>query len=273
MESPQLAYLPDRFYSVDLLVVPLWGVYANMIAQLISQVSSHLMIHYHRQIVHRTTIAHFKISKRQSETETNPPDKEQTDEKANLSDCGSAARDTLVCIANQWVVLEEDKSNPSQLSKHQFSSAQNGDSDRVVARSQVNRVLAFWVFCVSTLVVAGCVVRSFSLDILGVVGVAIEFGQDFDQATRDHSVTTVMRMLMDQARFLDVGRYYVGLGTLSFLVLLTIMIVPIIISVCLLLQWLYPLSVSKRIKLSTAIETLHAWQYSEVYLLSLFVAR
>ena len=44
-------FLPPDFYSIDLLVVPKWGLYANLMAQIISQLSSHFIIFYHRRIV------------------------------------------------------------------------------------------------------------------------------------------------------------------------------------------------------------------------------
>ena len=47
VESPELAFLPDDLYSLNLVVVPMWGLYANMLAQLIAQLSSHVIIHYH----------------------------------------------------------------------------------------------------------------------------------------------------------------------------------------------------------------------------------
>lgn len=52
IESPTgLAFLPDDFYSIDLMVIPLWGLYSNMTAQLLSQISSHFIIHFHRRVV------------------------------------------------------------------------------------------------------------------------------------------------------------------------------------------------------------------------------
>jgi len=45
-----ISYLPKDFLNVNLLVVPCWGLYSNMIAQFISQINSHFMIHYHRKI-------------------------------------------------------------------------------------------------------------------------------------------------------------------------------------------------------------------------------
>ena len=49
--TPRYSFLPDDAVVIDLVVIPMWGLYANMIAQLISQISSHFIIHYHRHIV------------------------------------------------------------------------------------------------------------------------------------------------------------------------------------------------------------------------------
>ena len=44
-----LDFLPEGLYSINMLVVPLWGLYANMLAQFVAQISSHVIIHYHRK--------------------------------------------------------------------------------------------------------------------------------------------------------------------------------------------------------------------------------
>ena len=52
INSPNdVSFLPQEFYSLQILLIPCWGLYSNMIAQLVSQFNSHLIIHYHRKIV------------------------------------------------------------------------------------------------------------------------------------------------------------------------------------------------------------------------------
>lgn len=52
VESPnEIEFLPLQFYSIDILVVPCWGLYANMLAQIVSQLSSHFIIHYHGKTI------------------------------------------------------------------------------------------------------------------------------------------------------------------------------------------------------------------------------
>jgi hypothetical protein len=58
VESPDnLSFLPDSLYSINMLVVPLWGLYANMLAQFVAQISSHFVIHYHRKAINAATDA------------------------------------------------------------------------------------------------------------------------------------------------------------------------------------------------------------------------
>lgn len=49
--SPALAMLPAEFYNIEVQVIPVWGLYANLIAQLVSQVVSHIAIYYHRNVI------------------------------------------------------------------------------------------------------------------------------------------------------------------------------------------------------------------------------
>jgi len=55
VNSPNLGFLPQDLYSINLLVMPLWGLYAYTLAQLVSQVSIHFVNHYHRKSVSAAT--------------------------------------------------------------------------------------------------------------------------------------------------------------------------------------------------------------------------
>jgi hypothetical protein len=104
------------------------------------------------------------------------------------------------------------------------------------------------------------------------IGVAVESGQEFREAKVDHSVFTVIRLLMDEAKFLDTIKAYVGLGSFSFVFVLTVLIVPICQSIALLVQWFVPMTVRQQARSSVLVEVLQAWQYAEVYLIAIFVA-
>lgn len=52
IESPKGGpIVPNDFYEFQLMVVPYWGLYSNMIAQIVSQINSHIMIYYHQKII------------------------------------------------------------------------------------------------------------------------------------------------------------------------------------------------------------------------------
>jgi len=122
------------------------------------------------------------------------------------------------------------------------------------------------------LVVLGCFVPSFSVELLGIIGVAVESGQEFEEAITHYSVWSIVNMLFDEARFLDTIGDYIGVGVLGSLFLATIMVVPILQAVFLIYQWFVPLTERGRRRLSVVNEILQAWQYIEVYLIALFVA-
>jgi hypothetical protein len=77
---------------------------------------------------------------------------------------------------------------------------------------------------------------------------------------------------MKEARFLGTAGDYIGLGTLSALFILSILVVPILQVLTLLRQWFMPLTQKQRTRLSVLTEIFQAWQYVEVYVLSIIVS-
>ena len=245
--SPSVGFLPEEFYSLDLLVVPLWGIYANMIAQLISQVSSHYIIHYHRKIV--------KAAKLRMEQEQSP---------LKLSATSSTDDDSITGYR-----MDANKTAPHQ---HRYGRPHRGETDKLVVKPWVNKALLLCSLCLFASFAYGSVATSFSLEILGIIGVAVESGQNFADAKTPHSVFTVVQLLLEEASFLDTVGDYIGLGTLSLLFLFTVLVVPLLQCIALLRQWYKPSTADEKIKMSIIIEILQAWQYAEVYLIAIFVA-
>jgi len=247
IQSPEVYFLPEDFYSVELMVVPMWGLYANMIAQLISQVSSHFIIHYHRRIVN----------------------------------AASDDYERKICLGNLDGATDEESDKPggrdmvskkNVLSDHNFARPHRGEKDRVVVQNGTGFVLAAVCVSLSILLVVGSVIPSFSVEVLGLVGILVESGQQFQQAISKHSIFTIVGLIMEEAHYLGSMWDYIGLGTFSFILVSTVVIVPIAQAICLVRQWFTPLNQKQRWRLSVAIESLQAWQYAEVYLLAIIVA-
>jgi hypothetical protein len=127
-------------------------------------------------------------------------------------------------------------------------------------------------FALSILVLVGCIIPSFSVEVLGMVGIMVESGQGFKQATAEHSVFSVINMLFQQAAFTGRTADYIGLGSLSALLIMTVLLVPMALAVVLLYMWICPLSTRRRYRCEVLLETLQAWQYADVYIVSVIVA-
>jgi hypothetical protein len=210
-----------------------------MIAQLVSQVSSHFIIHYHRRIVDVAT------SCRDSDVTG------QNDASHSLSTLNRAK---------------------NRLHEQEFVRPHRGETDKLVTFRWVNKALVATVLCLTVLVVLGCTIPSLSLEILGIVGVAVESGQTFEEAKSYHSVFTIIQLLMEQASFLNTAGDYIGHGTLSALLAFSVLVVPIAQSIVLVWQWFSLSTMKTRARIAILAEVLQAWQYAEVYLIAIFVA-
>jgi len=215
-----------------------------MIAQLISQVSSHFIIHYHRRIVHMAS--------------------------------GDYERTNCLEKVERGIEHESSKRNKNPrkdlLRAHRFSRPHRGEQDRLVVQTGTAPTIATACVTLTILLTIGCIIPSFSVEILGVVGILIESGQQFQQAISRHSVISIVRLIMEEAHYLGSIWDYLGLGTFSFLLVSTVLLVPIAQAICLVRQWFSPMNKKQRWRLSVTIESLQAWQYVEVYLLAILVA-
>ena len=232
INSPQVAFLPEDLYSIDLLVIPMWGLYSNMTAQIVSQVSSHFIIYYHRCIV----------------------------EKAKKS------------YEQEVGIKKKEDASLTLLWAHHFTDPHFETNKTVVAKKWVSTAILGSSLVVTVFCILGLLFPSFSVELLGIIGVAVESGQEFEEAITNHSVWSIVAMLFEEAQFLSNARSWVGLSILGILVIATAIAVPILQAAGLVYQWFMPLTQKGRRRFSVLNEILRAWQYIEVYLIALFVA-
>ncbi|KAL7530846.1 hypothetical protein ACHAXR_010146, partial [Thalassiosira sp. AJA248-18] len=234
VESPDhLNFLPEGLYSINMLVVPMWGLYANMLAQLVAQISSHIIIHYHR----KTTMA--------------------------------AAHAQAV----EWDLTPSNSDNsPEKLKSHSFRLDYEASSRRAVVRRSAHWIISAALLSLMLLVICGCALPSFGIDVVGLVGLAVESGNQFEQAKVFYSVFGLASMIMDQARYLNTASDLVGLGTLASLLVITVFLVPLAQAASLLAQWFAPMTKKQHMRNAVLNEMLSAWQYMEVYVLSIIIA-
>ena len=234
-----------------------------MLAQLLSQLSSHFILHYHRQIVKKAT-DHFE-QQWESEQPTKADATLAIDEEEQSRKGSSAS-----IVSSNKSTWNESQSKP--LYCHAFSRPHRGDSDKLVVRRYVNSLLVAIAVALCILIILGCALPSFSLEVLGLIGVAVESGQNFESASTSHSLFSVIGMLFDQAAFTGQPADFVGLSSLSTLMILSVLLVPLLQVATLVFQWFKPLEDRRRHRIAVAVEILQAWQYLEVYLLAVVIA-
>lgn len=234
VESPDhLNFLPDSLYSINMMVVPLWGLYANMIAQLVAQISSHVIIHYHR----KTTLAAAHA--------------QEVEWGSTPSNLGSA---------------------PEKLRLHNYKLDYEASTIRATVKKSIQWIPLVVMLSFMILVICGCSLPSFGIEFLGLVGLAVESGQQFDQANTYYSVFGLANMIVDQGRYLDTAKDLVGLGTLASLLVITVFLVPLAQAATLLAQWFASMTKKQRMRTTVLNEILAAWQYMEVFVLSVVIA-
>jgi hypothetical protein len=232
-----------------------------MIAQIISQVSSHFIIANHRRIVEKATSAYKRRHNIVEAIEICRGGEQPSVALASPEMSPTGTEETLVATDDE-----------EELRKHTFSRPHRGENEKLVVRTGIDKVIWVVAGCLLLFVILGCSLPSFSIQILGIIGLAVESGQGFNEARTDHSVFTVIKLLFEEARFLDTAGDYIGLGTLSILLIFSVLIVPLVQALALLRQWFLPATTKTRAKLSILTETLQAWQYAEVYIIAVFVA-
>jgi len=133
-------------------------------------------------------------------------------------------------------------------------------------------VLFVALLALTILVTCGCSLPSFNIEVLGLVGLLVESGNQFEQAKTHYSVFSLAQMIMGQARYIDKASDYIGLGTLASLLVITVFIVPLAQAASLFAQWFAPMTKKRRTQNTVFNEIMSAWQYMEVYVLSIIIA-
>jgi small-conductance mechanosensitive channel len=275
ISSPEnLGFLPDDFYAIDLLVVPMWGLYSNMIAQIISQVSSHYIIYYHRQIVNKATAeAEDAAVSEDKEKDNGRDDDNYKLERSNPNSLFFDESKAVLEVKDDDGSISRNNNKYFVLRTHAFRRPHRDNvNETLVVRNWVNYAMLFLGVILAVIVITGCILPTFSIEILGIIGIAVESGQQFEQAITNHSVISIVQMLFDEAKFLNHIGDYIGITVLNCLFLCTVLIIPILQSICLIFQWFLPLTTTQRTRMCVLNEILQDWQYIEVYIMALFVA-
>jgi hypothetical protein len=245
IQSPEGLLEPD-FYRIDLVISPMWGLYANMTAQIVTQLSSHLIIYFHRKDL---------IAGRAASTKSEHA--RGSNDSKDRSTVGSRE-------------LEGDQE--CALRECHFFRPHRGQHEPLMFRKSASVLFVGGAVALVALLMTGHLLPSISFEELGLVGIVIEFGQSFKGSGREYSIANIVQLLLDQGRFL--GSFPDSLGHFSIVALLfsTTLLFPCILTALVLFQFWLPLNRALRGRFSAITETFLAWQYVDVYLLSVAVA-
>jgi Paraquat-inducible protein A len=121
-------------------------------------------------------------------------------------------------------------------------------------------------------VAAGCAIPSFGTDALGVVGVLVGLGRGDGTSGGNHSIFSISKLILDMTEFLTSIKELIGLLSIAVLLVATTLVIPIAVVVAQLVRWFFALkNQAARNRLDVAIECLEAWQYIEVYVLTILL--
>jgi hypothetical protein len=318
IKSPDKPFLPEDLYQIDLRFVLVWGLYANMIAQLLSQVTSSIIIQYHHSLVvyaadqvngplaqdevnesalaENGVLAGAMPSPQKSPKENGAtlqqdakvaengvtPDEEDAkvtenevtsdEEDAKVADNGVTADKMEVTSSSSSKETSEDRERDGPLYQHAFTRPHRGESEKLQIRRWVNPGLLCTSLATVILVFVGCSLPSLTFESFGLLAIAVETGIDFAPAREQYSIFSIASFLMDQARFLGEAKHYIGLGTISSLLVITTLVVPTFLVLVTLAEWLLTLRPATRKRLRVISEILQSWQYIEVFVLSALVS-
>jgi hypothetical protein len=136
----------------------------------------------------------------------------------------------------------------------------------------VNQGLVFAAFVTVVLTIVGCCLPAVSFDYQGLIGIAMESGKDFQQAKEYISIFSLAKLLMAQASFLGTAKDIIGMLAVSVLLIFSTFCVPLALIAVLLVEWFGTHTTKARRTLRSVVEILQAWQYIEVFVLSVVVA-
>jgi hypothetical protein len=237
-------------------------VYGTGIGQVLAQVTGQVFMHYHRAVVAAARSRAVVLERGATET-----DNENIYGQSDSSRSDAVAKrppDTIlefIRVTSEVPSASLPTDERRVLHRDVFLRPHRDNVEQLRVRSWVSPAIVVSSVLAIGLLLAGCIVPSFSFEISGMIANAIQEGQE-------HSVISVAQLLVSEARFLGDSKYLVGLGLLSALLIVMVVAVPILHVCALLVQWFCPLPRDSMKKMHHVSELLHAWQYTEVYLLS-----
>jgi len=174
-------------------------------------------------------------------------------------------------IDDPLCIPSNDNFHKGILRKHTFLLEYEASHLHAVTRKWVDGVVIFLSFLIIIGVICGCTFPSFSTEVFGLVGLAIESGGDGEGIESYYSVFSMTAAIMKTGQSGSTSDR-IGLGFLVFVFVATIFVVPIALVASILYHWFASINPLNREKRLFFTESVESWQYMQVYVLSIILA-
>jgi len=161
------------------------------------------------------------------------------------------------------------------LCRYNFSRSHRNNNNEnellVLKKSIVDPLIVFVVGSIFLINILYWIVPFVDLDTHGLLGVLIASGRTSGVSTDAYTLTDFFRILYEQSQFFDTFISDVGLIFFNVLFISTVVLVPLVVACLMCRLWFSPLTVKQRKRTHSIFEIFFAWEYSRVFLFSMFI--
>ena len=266
-------FLPNGFLDFEIVLKTSWGLYANLIAQVISQLYSHAAIYYHRKVV-ESGIKHIHETKpiqllKSDSTKSSSFITLQNTFKITRNYDKEKSETTLSEHSDETII---DNIDLDALCNHAYGKLSGADHNHLARVSPfVNRIIFFFGISTAIVLFTAASISSFKFEISGVFGFIIASLAENGTSITEYSLLDIFLLMRHHMSVINTSRGIAGLVTLSILLLFTTLIAGLTFVFLLLFIWFVPMKTKQRDRFLLYVEIIEAWHYTDVFTLSVFM--
>ena len=246
IKHPDLQVLPEQLYHVDLIVTPAYGLYSFCLAVSMSLFLSHVQVVYHRNAV----------------TSENAP----TAGASSWFDIG-AEDTTRVSVANAFVNAAEGKGGRDE----EGEDWEKRSAKCTFCAQRLSLVVPFLLVSSLALLCYGAYIPSWTFTTHGLVGIAVEFGEDGASVRTQSLFSAISQMFLQASLTAPFWGSGFGVCVIACIYLAFCFVVPALALLGMMVLWVVPMKL-RRAKLSLfLVQILISFSALEVWILGVGV--
>jgi hypothetical protein len=240
---------------MQFFVVPRFGVFACILGHAFSTIVCQRVVQYHDEIG------------RKFEQQSNDKIREENLQK-NESSKMEGFEDDNVDSRSSLDVSQSTSPPPCELYKASFIRPHRPECAPLHVRSSVRYAYVAGCVVIPVFVLMGCILPLYYYRIDGFLSTILDMmSVDGD----NKNVFSLMSNLIDTARGVGEARTYFGVIVLIIMMVVSLLIIPIALSMILLVRWILPLQDSTHLRLRYIHKILEAWMFTDALFFSIIV--